>query len=67
MPRPNHDDPPVNVVISLPQSLATKLDLLLFDPVRGKPKYGARSKFIQQLIIDYLRKSKEHQKNANQS
>jgi len=49
-----HADPPVPVFTSLPQSLAAKVELLLFDPVTNKPKYGGRSKLIEQLLREWV-------------
>jgi len=50
MPRRPLADPPVEVSVSIPTTLLDKIDLLLFDPVRGRVRYGARSKLIQQLL-----------------
>lgn len=47
-------DPPVELYVSIPSSLAAKLDLLLFDPALGKPKYGGRSGLIQSLIREWV-------------
>jgi len=52
--RPRHIDPPVEVHISLPQSLAVTLDLLLHSPVTGKPKVGARSQLLTALLEDFI-------------
>lgn len=47
-------DPPVDYVLSIPRSLAAKVELLLYDPVFGRPKYGGRSGLIQQLLRDWI-------------
>ena len=54
MPRHKHADPPVKILVSLPSSLVAKLDLLLIDPVRGKPKYAQRSRLIRRLLREYV-------------
>jgi hypothetical protein len=48
--RKAHSDPPVQRFISLPTTLAAKVDLLLMDPVMNKPKYGSWSDLIQVLL-----------------
>lgn len=40
--------------IELPESLATKVDLLLTDPLTGKVKYGARTQLFEQLLREWL-------------
>lgn len=52
--RKAHIDPPVNFVLSIPQSLAAKVELLLYDPTTGKPAYGGRSALIQQLLREWV-------------
>lgn len=52
--RRRHSDPPVNYYISMPQTLAAKIELALFDPTTGKPKYGGRSQLFQILARRWL-------------
>lgn len=40
----------VEIKLSLPQDLSAKIDILLWDAVLQKPKYGARSKLIETLL-----------------
>lgn len=40
--------------VMIPSELALRVELMLMDPVRGKPTYGARSILITQLLTDYL-------------
>lgn len=40
--------------LSLPAHLAGRVDLLLVDPLTGKPKYGARSRLSEQLYEHWL-------------
>ena len=49
------------IKLSLPSSLITELDLMFFDPVRGRPRHGARSEFVSRAIHAALTlvKSKE--------
>jgi hypothetical protein len=48
-----------SVLISLPIQVAADLDLALFDPVRGKIKYGSRSRLISGLVQRWLGKQKD--------
>lgn len=48
--RPKHFDPPVNWRLSMPTSVVTQLELLLLDPVTGRPAVGSRSALMTQLI-----------------
>lgn len=54
--RKAHIDPPVNVMISIPTSLNAKVELLLYDPVLDKPKYGGRSALMQTLLREWVEK-----------
>ena len=49
-------DPPVRWRLNLPQSLATLIDLMLYDPVMGEVGYGQRSQYITRLIKEDLAK-----------
>lgn len=42
--------------ISIPESVAAKIELLLADPLTGKTKHGARSRLIVGLLQDWLKK-----------
>lgn len=52
--RPKLHDTPVEWSISIPTSLAAKVELMLFDPMTGKTKFGGRSALIQQLLRAYV-------------
>lgn len=52
--RPRNDTPTTEWKLHLPVPLVAKIDLLLSDPVTGKPVYGARSKLITELLRAYL-------------
>lgn len=53
-----HTDRPVEWKISIPESIAAPVELLLLDPVSGKPKHGARAKLITQLLSKWLEERK---------
>lgn len=38
------------VVINLPSRVLMEFDLLIFDPVRGRAKYGQRTEIVSNLI-----------------
>lgn len=40
--------------VSLPIDLLAKVDLLLLDAFRGKPRYGKRSELITKLLEQWL-------------
>lgn len=48
----------MDVKISLPKRMVADLDNLLYDPVRGKPRYGGRSKIIRRLLQNWMVKEK---------
>lgn len=47
-------DKSVEWKISLPSSVAVRVELFLTNPLTGKPRYGTRSKLITQLLQDWL-------------
>ena len=56
----------VSVLVSLPVALAADVDLALFDPLRGKIKYGARSRLVAGLLRKWLNRNKnEKEENSN--
>jgi len=57
--RPQNVVPPIEWSISLPSDLAAQVELLLLDPMRGKPKVGARSKLIEQLLRGWIEERKK--------
>lgn len=54
--RKAHSDPPVGWFVSIPGTLAAKVELLLFDPATAKPKYGGRSGLMQMLLREWVEK-----------
>lgn len=38
----------------IPEDVAAKVDLLILDPVKGVPTYGARSALVTQLLRNWL-------------
>ena len=56
----------ISVLVSLPVALAADVDLALFDPLRGKIKYGARSRLVAGLLRKWLNRNKnEKEENSN--
>lgn len=49
-------DRPVFWNLSLPTSVIAPVELLLSDPMTGKPKHGARAKLVAQLLREWLEK-----------
>jgi hypothetical protein len=43
-------DPGVKWTLQIPESITARVDLLLCDPLLGKPMYGARSDYIATLL-----------------
>lgn len=50
-----HADPPTEWKISIPTSVAAAVELILTDPLTGKPRHGARAKLITQLLSQWLK------------
>lgn len=46
------------IKVSLPASLLAQVDIHFFDPVTGKPRYGARSALIERLLRKWVREQK---------
>jgi metal-responsive CopG/Arc/MetJ family transcriptional regulator len=53
----------VEIKLTLPIDMAADLDLLLFDPVRGKVQYGARSHLIKELLRPWIAEKKASIRN----
>lgn len=49
------DDKANRIHVVLDNDLNNQLNLILWDPVRNKPRYGARAKLINQLLRKWLR------------
>ena len=56
MPRRTASDTLTYRKIGIRGSIAGQVDLLLLDPVRRKPSYGAWSKLVNQLLAEWLQK-----------
>ncbi len=52
-------DRPVDWKISIPESLAATVSLILSDPLTGRPKHGARSRIIVGLLREWLEAQKK--------
>jgi hypothetical protein len=60
--RPANTVKTVHWTLSLPEPLAAELELLMLDPMLGKPKVGARSELVVSLIRQWIdtKKLKPH-------
>lgn len=47
-------DPAIQWSIMIPSTLAAQVELILFDPLRGKTGFGTRSRLVSQLLKDWL-------------
>jgi hypothetical protein len=52
--RPANTVKTVHWTLSLPEPLAAELELLMLDPMLGKPKVGARSELVVSLIRQWI-------------
>ena len=43
--------------VSLPATVSATIDGLLIDPLRQKPRYGARSRLVEQLLRRYIKEN----------
>jgi hypothetical protein len=57
--RKPHADPPVEWKISIPESVAAPVELILTDALTGKPKHGARAKLITELLTTWLKEQRK--------
>lgn len=48
--RPPKIDPPIEWAIMVPSSLASRIELMLYDPSLGRTRYGSRSELIVSLL-----------------
>jgi hypothetical protein len=55
MGRHVNSDLSIDWKICLPATLAGRVEHLLMNPITGKPKYGARSKLIEELLSGWVR------------
>lgn len=52
--RPPKDIPTIDWKVRIPVPLATKVDVLLLDPVTGRTRHGLRSAFVTRLLESWL-------------
>lgn len=52
--RPSNAIPTIDWKCHIPIPIATKIDLLLLDPLTGKTRHGSRSAFVTQLLVQFL-------------
>lgn len=56
MPRPRKAIRPLNKKISIPEDIATRVDLQLFSELEGKVPHAAWSELVTGLLKDWLEK-----------
>lgn len=56
MGRRKYTDKRVREVLSIPESVLCKVELLLFDPMKGKVQHGAKSALVTQLLREWVAK-----------
>lgn len=54
--RPKKHDTPVSWYVSIPSSLAAEVELILLDPLTGRPRFGERSQLVELLLRDWVEK-----------
>lgn len=54
------------LTLALPEDLLLEVEAVLFNPLRGKPKWGARGLLIETLLRGWLeeQRKKEGEKDA---
>jgi hypothetical protein len=52
--RPTNPIPSAAWKVYIPLPIATKVDLLLLDPMTGRVRHGAKSAFVTQLLVEWL-------------
>lgn len=57
--RKKKTDPPVEWKVNVPQVIVAQVELLLLDPITHKTRYGARSKLVTQLLLQWLEIQRE--------
>jgi len=56
--------PTVAWKLKIPIPIAVKLDMLVFDPVKGINAYGQRSALVTQILREYLERLEKPQQPA---
>lgn len=65
MARPTHTDRPKEVSVQIPQSLLSRVDLLLYEPAIGRKPYAARSTLIATLLYGWVEAHPKAQKASS--
>jgi len=60
-------DSPVRWVIWLPGELAAKVELLLYDPVLQRPRYGMKSEVCRQALELWLERVQGGERDESQA
>lgn len=56
--RKPYTEPRIQWKLYLPATVASQVELLLFDPLREKIRHGARNELVEQLLREWLEKQK---------
>ena len=54
MARPSNPDLLKKWKVALPATLAGQVELLLLDPITGRPRYASRSHLVARLLADWV-------------
>jgi hypothetical protein len=54
MPRSPNPEPYKPWKITLPATLAGRIEFIFLDPIHGKPRYGARNELLTRLLSQWL-------------
>jgi hypothetical protein len=65
MPRRKNLDTPIEKSISLPESLCTKIDVLLWSELEGRVPFGAWGTLIKSLLEQHLARVQQGASNAS--
>lgn len=50
--------PTIKWKISIPESLAAEVEILLYDPLTGQPAYGGRAQLLEDLLRGWVAKER---------
>jgi hypothetical protein len=57
-------DRPIDVHVTLPSSVVAQLEILLADPLTGKPKHGSRAKLITRLVKQWIAEQQREESSS---
>jgi hypothetical protein len=56
MGRPRSPENYTQWKVHIDATIAARVEMRFFDPIRGKPKYGSRHELINELLREWLEK-----------